>query len=150
MKHLVLTALLLLIAGSAVYLITSLRTVGRQAIEKKNIPESMFEIIRWESDAAARAFIMMDPAAGTPVTVSAGLGRKDVEGFRSSREYLNQTQGRSKAYRIISRKNDQPLAFILAAERLEIEAGYNILKRNIIISIRDPEDSHHRRMHQGH
>lgn len=150
MKHLVLTALLVLIAGSGVYVITSLRAVGRQIIEKRDIPENMFEIIRWQSDAGAGAYIMIDPSGEIPVAVNAGLGEKRVEGHRPPRGYLEAVPGRSRSYRIVSKKSGQPLAFVLATERLEIEAGYNILKRNAILSIRDPEDSHHRRMHEGH
>jgi len=38
---------------------------------------------------------------------------------------------------------------IIAPQRLEIEAGDNILKQSVMISIRDPEDSHHRKQREG-
>lgn len=150
MKNLILTALLLLAAGAAVYLISSLRTVGRQVIGKGDIPHGTYDITVWTSDARGTAYVLIDPSGNIPVTVSRGLGRIDAQGLRHSRDYLNSMQRMPQIYRIISRKNGQALAFVLAAERLEIEAGYNILKRNGILSIRDPEDSHHRRMHEGH
>jgi hypothetical protein len=38
--------------------------------------------------------------------------------------------------------------YIIAQARLEIEAGYNLLKQSVMISIRNPEDSHHRKLRE--
>jgi len=57
--------------------------------------------------------------------------------------------GKAQVYRIIDKKSGQPLAYILASERLEIETGFNILKRRVVVFIRDPEDAHHRRLREG-
>jgi hypothetical protein len=38
---------------------------------------------------------------------------------------------------------------IIAPQRLEIEAGCNILKQSVMISIRDQEDSHYRKQREG-
>jgi hypothetical protein len=54
-----------------------------------------------------------------------------------------------QVYRIQNKKTGNPFGYIIAPARLEIEAGYNIVKQSVMISIRDPEDSHHRRQREG-
>jgi hypothetical protein len=95
------------------------------------------------------AYILIDPSKQMPVRVSEGLGRKESEGFRSSHEYLNAVAGKTQVQRLVNRKDGETLAFILASAGLEIETGFNVLKRSVIVLIRDPEDSHHRKSREG-
>ena len=149
MKTFTLLAFLILAAGIVVYLVSSLRTVARESMKKEDLSQGTFEITKWVSDAEGVAYIMHDPAEQMPVTVSKGLGRIGSEGFRPSHEYINLMPGRIQVYRVMNKKSGRAFAYILASERLEIETGFNILKRSVVISIRDPEDAHHRRMREG-
>jgi hypothetical protein len=141
--------LFVLAGGIAVYLVSSLRNVARELITKQDLPQGTYEITKWLSDAHGIAYIMDDTAVGVPVTVSKGFGKKESEGFRPSHDYLNAVPGNTQVYRIIDKKRGQPLAYILASERLQIETGFNILKRRVVVFIRDPEDAHHRRPREG-
>jgi hypothetical protein len=149
MKTALLVAFLVLAAAIAGYLVSSLRNVGKERVKREDLPQGTFEITRWVSDAGGVAYIMNDPAEQTAVTVSKGLGKIEPEGFRSSHEYVNVVPGKTQVYRVINKKSGRAFAYILASERLEIETGFNILKRSVVISIRDPEDAHHRRMREG-
>ena len=149
MKTVLIAAFLVLAAGIVVYLVSSLRTVARERMEKEDLPQGTFEITKWVSDSDGVAYIMNDPAEQMPVTVSKGLGRIGSEGFRPSQEYINVMPGEIQVQRLINRKSGRAFAYILASERLEIETGFNILKRSVVISIRDPEDAHHRKMREG-
>jgi hypothetical protein len=149
MKTALLVAFLVLAAAIAGYLVSSLRNVGKERVKREDLPQGTFEITRWVSDASGVAYIMNDPAEQTAVTVSKGLGKIESEGFRSSHEYVNVVPGKTQVYRVINKKSGRAFAYILASERLEIETGFNILKRSVVISIRDPEDAHHRRMREG-
>jgi len=145
MKTVILAAFLLLGGAVMVYIVSSLRNVASETIKSEEVPLSTYEITMWVSDADGKACIMSDPAQQRPVTVDKGLGRKEFEGLRPSREYLSAVQGKIQVRRIIEKKSGQAIAYIVASERLEIETGINIFRRNVIVSIRDPEDSHHRR-----
>jgi hypothetical protein len=149
MKTVLLAAFLLLAAAIAMYLVSSLQNVARGVIKREDLPPGMYEITRWVSDANGIAYIMKDPSEQTPVTLSEGLGKKELEGFRPSNEYINAVPGTSQIHRVINKKNGQTFAYIVALERLEIETGFNPLKRSVVISIKDPEDAHHRRMREG-
>jgi hypothetical protein len=148
-KMTVLIVFLVLAGAVAVYVVSSLRNVARERIEREDLPQGTYEITKWVSDADGTAYIMDDTASQTPVSVSKGLGKTESEGFRPSNVYLDAVPGKAQVFRIMDKKSGQPLAYILASERLEIETGFNILKRSVVISIRDPEDAHHRRMREG-
>lgn len=149
MKTTLLIVFLVLAGGIVVYLVSSLRNVAKERVNREALPQGTFEITRWVSDADGVAYIMNDPAEQTAVTVSKGLGKIDSEGFRTSHDYLSVLPGETQVYRVTNKKSGRAVAYILASERLEIETGYNILKRSVVISIRDPEDAHHRRMREG-
>jgi hypothetical protein len=118
-------------------------------MDPKDLPRATFEVTKWESDANGAAYIFDDQAEGTSITVSAGLGKKEAQGLRQPQEYLDKVGGILKVYRVRNKRSGEAFAYIIASARLEIETGYNILKRSVIISIRDPEDSHHRRLQEG-
>ena len=145
----ILTAFILLAIVVAVYLFTSFRNVSRQIMDPKDLPRATFEVTKWVSDANGAAYILDDPAEATPILVNAGLGKKEAMGSREPHEYLDKVGALIQVYRIQNKKTGTPFGYILAPTRLEIEAGYNILKRSVTISIRDPEDSHHRRQREG-
>ena len=149
MKTYILAGFLLLAAGVAVYIVTSLRSVAGEKIKKEDLPQGTYEIVQWTSDANGVAYILIDPSKQMPVRVSEGLGRKESEGFRSSHEYLNAVAGKTQVQRLVNRKDGETLAFILASAGLEIETGFNVLKRSVIVLIRDPEDSHHQKSREG-
>jgi len=88
-------------------------------------------------------------AEATPIIVHAGLGKREAMGLREPHEYLDKVGALIQVYRIQNKKTGNPFGYIIAPARLEIEAGYNILKRSVMISIRDPEDSHHRKQREG-
>lgn len=131
------------------YLVSSLRNVAREMIHNQDLPQGTYEIIKWVSDAHGIAYIMVDTAAGVPVNVSKWFGKKESEGFRPSHDYLKAVPGSTQPYRIIDKKTGLPCCYILASERLEIETGFNILRKRIALSIRDPEDEHHRRLREA-
>jgi len=54
-----------------------------------------------------------------------------------------------QVYRVQNKKTGNAFGYIIAPARLEIETGYSILKRAVIISIRDPEDAYHRKVREG-
>jgi len=149
MKTMILAAFILLAALIAVYLFTSLRNVTRDRMEPNDLPRTAFEVTKWTSDANAVAYVFDDPAEATPVMVNAGLGKKEALGIREPQAYLDKAGAPLQAYRIQNKKTGNPFGYILAPTRLEIEAGYHLLKRSVILSIRDPEDSHHRRQREG-
>jgi hypothetical protein len=148
-KLIILLLFLILAALSVVYLISSFRNIARETITAQDVPQGTYDITKWVSDADGIAYIMRNTAVPTPVRVSKGLGKNESEGFRPSHDYLNALPGKAQAYRIIDKKSSQPIAYILASERLEIEAGFNILKRRAVLFIKDPEDSQHRRMRES-
>ena len=149
MKSVILLGFILLAAGIAVYLFTSLRNVSKEIIAPKDLPRASFEITKWVSDANAAAYILDDPAEATPIIVHAGLGKKEAMGLRAPNEYLDKVDALIQVYRLQNKKTGNPFGYIIAPARLEIEAGYHILKQSVTISIRDPEDSHHRRAREG-
>lgn len=149
MKVYVSIALLALAAGIAGYLLFSFLNVARERIRTEDLPQGTYEIIRWLSDAGASALILKDPAGQTPVIVNRGLGKTEPQGFRSTREALEALPGGSQVQRIINSRTGQPLAYIVASERLEIHTGFSILKRQLLVSISDPEDSHHQKQREG-
>jgi hypothetical protein len=149
-KMTILIVFLVLAGAVAVYLVSSLRNVARERIEREDLPHGAYEVTKWVSDADGTAYIMHDTAAQTPVSVSKGFGKTESEGFRPSNAYLEAVPGKVQVFRMMDKKSGQPIAYILASERLEIETGYNILKRSAVISIRDSEDAHHRKMREGY
>jgi len=68
------------------------------------------------------------------------LGKKEAQGLREPHEYMDKV-GAFIQSTDFKQKNGDPFGYIIAPARLEIEAGYNILKQSVMISIRDPEDS---------
>ena len=145
----ILTAFILLAIVVAVYLFTSLRNVSREPMDPKDLPRATFEVTKWTSDANGAAYIFDDPAEATPIIVNAGLGKKEAEGLRQPQDYLDKVGASIQAHRLQNKKAGNAFGYIIAPPRLEIEAGYNILKHSVMISIRDPEDSHHRKMREG-
>lgn len=145
----ILTAFILLAIVIAVYIFTSLRNVSRDLLNPKDLPQAAFEVTKWTSDAEGAAYILDDPAETTPMRVTAGLGKREAQGLRQPQEYLNKVGSQVKVYRVQNKKTGNAFGYIIAAARLEIETGYSILKRAVIISIRDPEDSHHRKVREG-
>lgn len=145
----ILTAFILLAIIIAVYIFTSLRNVSRDLLNPKDLPQAAFEVTKWTSDAEGAAYILDDPAETTPMLVTAGLGKREAQGLRQPQEYLNKVGSQVKVYRVQNKKTGNAFGYIIAAARLEIETGYSILKRAVIISIRDPEDSHHRKVREG-
>ncbi len=145
----ILAAFILIAIVVAVYLFASLRNVSRELMDPRDLPRATFEVTKWVSDANAAAYLLDDPAEATPIIVNAGLGKKEVMGLREPHEYLDKVGALIQVYRIQNKKTGNPFGYIIAPARLEIEAGYNILKRSVMISIRDPEDSHHRRQREG-
>jgi len=149
MKTLILAGFILLAVVVAVYIFTSLRNVSRQLMDPKDLPRATFEVTKWVSDAYGTAYILDDPAEGTPIIVHAGLGKKEAMGLREPSEYLDKVGEVFQVHRLQKKKTGTPFGYIIAPARLEIEAGYNILKQSVMISIRDPEDSHHRKLREG-
>lgn len=149
MKTYLVLSFLALAVAVAVYVVSSLQNVDKVRIHKEDIPQGTYEITMWMSDAQGMAVILDDPAEQTSLRISRGLGEKASEGLRPSRDYLDAVPGKNQAHRIIHKRSGQAVAYILASERLEIEAGFNILKRTVVLSIRDPEDSHHRKQREG-
>lgn len=149
MKNMILTAFILIAIVLAVYLFTSLRNVSREPMDPKDLPRAPFEVTKWTSDADATAYILDDPAETTPILLNAGLGKKEAQGLRQPQESLDKAGASIQVYRLQNKKTGHAFGYIIAPARLEIEAGYNILKQSIMISIRDPEDSHHRRIREG-
>jgi hypothetical protein len=149
MKTFILAGFIVLAVAVAVYLFTSLRNVSRQLMDPKDLPRAAFEVTRWTSDASDAAYILDDPSEPTPIIVNAGLGKKEVQGLRQPQEYLDKVGTLIQVYRIQNKKTGNAFGYIIAPARLEIEAGYNILKQSIMISLRDPEDSHHRKVREG-
>ena len=145
----ILTAFILLGIAVAVYLFTSLQRVSRELIDPKDLPRTTYDITKWVSDANGTAYILDDPAEATPIIVNAGLGKREAMGLREPREYLDKAGAAIQVYRIQNKKTGTPFGYIIAPARLEIETGYHILKQSVMISIRDPEDSHHRRVREG-
>jgi hypothetical protein len=149
MKTLVLAGFLLFAVVVAVYIFTSLRNVSRQLMDPKDLPRATFQVTKWVSDANGTAYIFLDPAEGTPIIVHAGLGKKEDMGLREPSEYLDKVGALIQVHRLQNKKTGTPFGYIMAPARLEIESGYNILKQSVTISIRDPEDSHHRKLREG-
>jgi hypothetical protein len=149
MKKMILTAFILIVIVVAVYLFTSLRNVSRDLMDQKDLPLATFDVTKWVSDANAAAYIFDAPSEATPIMVNAGLGKKEAMGLRQPQEYLDKVGSPIQAYRIQNKKTGNAFGYIVAPARLEIEAGYNILKRTVTISLRDPEDSHHRKQREG-
>jgi hypothetical protein len=149
MKKMILAAFIILAIVVAVYLFTSLRNVSREPMDPKDLPRATFEVTKWVSDANAAAYIFDNPAEATPIIVNAGLGKKEAMGLRDPHEVLDKVGALIQGFRIQNKKSGTSFGYILAPARLEIEAGYNILKQSVVISIRDPEDSHHRRQREG-
>ena len=149
MKTVILPAFLILAAAIVVYLISSLRTVTRESIRMEDLPRETFGITKWTSDADGIAYIMKNPAARTSVTVGEGLGKYTEEGFRPCHEYLDAVPGKTRVQRIVDKKTSETLGYILASERLEIQAGFNMVKKGVVLYIKDPEDTHHRRRQEG-
>ncbi len=145
----ILAAFILIAIVVAVYLFTSLRNVSRELMDPKDLPRATFEVTKWVSDANAAAYLLEDPAEATPIIVNAGLGKREAMGLREPHEYLDKVGALIQVYRIQNKKTGNPFGYIIAPARLEIEAGYHILKQSVMISIRDPEDSHHRRLREG-
>jgi len=135
--------------AAAVYIFTSLRNISKELVDSKDLPQATFEVTKWASDANAEAYILDDPAEGTPMAVRAGMGKKEFLGLRGSYEYLDKAGPSIQVYRLQNRKMGNVLGFIIAPARLEIDAGYNILNQSVTIYIRDPKDSHHRRIREG-
>ena len=149
MKKMILAALILLAIVVAVYVFTSLRNISRELVDPKGLPQATFEVTKWVSDANAAAYVLDDPAEATPVIVNAGLGKKEAMGLGQPQDYLDKVGALIQVQRLQNKKTGNPIGYIIAPARLEIEAGYNILKQSVMISIRDPEDSHHRRQREG-
>jgi hypothetical protein len=149
MKTFVLSGFIILAAAVVVYLFTSLQNVSRELMDPKDLPRATFEVTKWTSDANGAAYILDDPAEATPIIVNAGLGKREAMGLRQPHEYLDKVGALIQVYRIQNKKTGNPFGYIIAPARLEIEAGYNIVKQSVMISIRDPEDSHHRRQREG-
>jgi hypothetical protein len=149
MKTFILSGFILLAIAVAVYVLTSLRNVSRELMDPKDLPRATFEVTKWTSDANGAAYILDDPAEATPIIVNAGLGKREATGLRQPHEYLDKVGALIQVYRIQNKKTGNPFGYIIAPARLEIEAGYNIVKQSVMISIRDPEDSHHRRQREG-
>jgi hypothetical protein len=149
MKKMILTAFIILAIAIAVYLFTSLRNVSTERIDPKGMHRATFEVTKWVSDANGAAYILDDPAETTPLLVNAGLGKKEALGLKEPQEVLDNVGASMTVLKIKNKKTGTPFGYIIAPARLEVEAGYNILKRSVMISIRDPEDSHHRRAREG-
>jgi hypothetical protein len=149
MKTLIILGFIVLAIAVSVYIFTSLQNVSRQMIDPKDLPRAAFEVIKWTSDANGAAYIFDDPAETTPIIVNAGMGKKQAMGFKQPQEYLDKAGALIQVFRIQNKKTGNPFGYIIAPARLEIEAGYNILKQSVMISIRDPEDSHHKRQREG-
>jgi hypothetical protein len=149
MKKMILTAFILLAIVIAVYIFTSLRNVSRDLLNSKDLPQATFEVTKWTSDANGTAYILDDPAEATPMIVTAGLGKREAQGLRQPQEYLDKVGSQVQVYRVQNKKTGNAFGYIIAAARLEIETGYSILKRAVIISIRDPEDAYHRKVREG-
>jgi len=145
----ILTAFILLAIVIAVYIFTSLRNVSRDLLNSKDLPQATFEVTKWTSDANGTAYILDDPAEATPMIVTAGLGKREAQGLRQPQEYLDKVGSQVQVYRVQNKKTGNAFGYIIAAARLEIETGYSILKRAVIISIRDPEDAYHRKVREG-
>ena len=145
----ILAAFIVLAIAVAVYVFTSLQNVSRQLMDPKDLPRATFEVTKWVSDANGAAYILDDPAEATPIIVNAGLGKKEAMGLKQPQEYLDKVGALIQVHRIQNKKTGNPFGYIIAPARLEIEAGYNILKQSVMISIRDPEDSHHRKLREG-
>jgi hypothetical protein len=149
MKTMILAACIVLAVAITVYLVTSFQNVSRDLIDKKDLPHATFEVTKWVSDASGAAYILDDPAEATPLIVNAGLGKREALGLREPHEYLDKAGASIQVYRIQNKKTGNPFGYIIAPARLEIVTGYNILKRSVMISVSDPEDSHHRRIREG-
>ena len=149
MKTMILAAFIVLAIGVAVYVFTSLRNVSRELMDPKNLPRATFEATKWTSDANAAAYIFDDPGEGTSITVTSGLGKKEAEGLRQPQDYLDKVGALIQVHRLQNKKTGNAFGYIIAPARLEIETGYSILKGTVIISIRDPEDSHHLKLREG-
>jgi len=149
MKQMILTVFILIAIVVAVYLFTSLRNASRELMDPKDLPRATFEVTKWVSDANAAAYILDDPSETTPILVNAGLGKKEAQGSREPQEYLDKVGATIQVHRMQNKKTGNPVGYIIAPARLEIEVGYNILKQSVTISIRDPEDSHHRKQREG-
>ncbi len=149
MKTMILGAFIILAIAVAVYLFTSLRNVSRELMDPKDLPRATFEVTKWTSDAHGAAYIFDDPAEGTCITVTSGLGKKEAQGLGQPQDYLDNMGAPIQVHRIPNKKTGNPFGYIIAPARLEIETGYSILKGTVIISVRDPEDSHHRQLREG-
>jgi hypothetical protein len=149
MKTLILSGFIVLAIAVAVYLVTSLQNVSRQLIDPKDLPRTTFEVTKWTSDANAVAYILDDPAERTPTILSAGLGKKEAMGLGEPHQYLNKAGPSIQVQRIQNKKTGAAFAYVIAPARLEINAGYDILKRSVMIFVSDPEDSQHRRAREG-
>ena len=145
----VLAAFIVLAIAIAVYIFTSLSNVSRELIDPNDLPRATFQVTKWVSDANGAVYILDDPAEATPIIVSAGLGKRETLGLREPHEYLDRASALIQVYRIQNKKTGNPFGYIIAPARLEIVTGYNILKRSVMISVSDPEDSHHRRIREG-
>ena len=145
----ILSAFIILAAAVAVYLFTSFRNVSRELMDPKDLPRATFEATKWTSDANGAAYILADPAEGTSITVTSGLGKKEAQGLRQPQDYLDKVGALIQVHRLQNKKTGNPFGYIIAPARLEIETGYSLWQRTVILSIRDPEDSHHRRAREG-
>jgi hypothetical protein len=149
MKTMILAAFIVLAVAVAVYVFTSLQNVSRELMDPKDMPRATFEVTKWTSDANGTAYVLDEPAEATPIIVNAGLGKREAQGLRQPQEYLTEAGAAIQVYRILNKKTGNPFGYIIAPQRLEIDAGYNILRRSVMISLRDPEDSHHRKLREG-
>jgi hypothetical protein len=149
MKTFILSGFILLAIAAAVYLVTSLQTVSRQLIDPKNLPGANFEVTRWTSDAGAAVYILDDPAETTPIVVRAGFGKKEALGLREPHEYLDRVGALIQVHRIQNKKTGNAFGYVIAPATLKIDAGYNILKRSVMVFISDPEDSYHHKPPEG-
>ncbi|MCU0595529.1 MAG: hypothetical protein MUC98_08735 [Desulfobacterota bacterium] len=149
MKTTILIGLLILAIAIAVYVFTSLRNVSTERMDPKGMPRATFEVTKWVSDANGAAYVLDDPAETTPIIVHAGLGQKEILGSKEPHEFLDKVGASIQVLNLQNKKTGKPFGYVIAPARFEIEAGYNILKQSVVISFRDPEDSHYRRQREG-
>jgi hypothetical protein len=134
MKRLITVVCSLLVA--IFMIVPASANMKRTAVELTDIPESSFEIIRYESPTKAMAMSLDVPDDGIPVTVFKGYVDKETLGTTTPQQYFDDFKGTPHVYRFEDKETGKLLGFLVISPRLRFLSRY---KRNIVsIQLEDP------------
>jgi len=110
----------------------------RTAVELTDIPESSFEIIRYESPTKAMAMSLDVPDDGIPVIVFKGYVGKEALGTTTPQQYFGDFKEYSKphVYRFEDKETGKLLGFLVISPQLRFLSRYK--KNTVSIQLEDP------------